>query len=404
MATIYPFIPMRPNPVFAGHLVLAKPQAESISGDCLKPGGLQPLKNLLELPARLRPETEKGQIKAYAEINARLESLLKREQLWFDLRPGIYIYEVSHNGYSQNGIWCLTDVDDYKNGHIKIHELTLADSVRRLHNYRRHTGLEGSPVLLTYQPVPEIADIIVAVKKGAPAAVFGNAEGFHKLWLITDPGLMKRLQLLFKKIPATYLADGHHRMEAAGQSYRSPGTETISTLYMAADELRVEAYHRVVMPNEPVSKESLLSELSKNFYLRESTGNHMVLPDAPHCLGMYIMGEWYHLRAKAHTYINRRDAEALDAALLQECVLNELFGIDDPKTDSRLAHAGGPKAMQEIGSIIAEHPDAVVFTLAPLTVADMVEAAEGGYVLPPKSTWVIPKVPYGLLIQKHSLV
>lgn len=399
MATIYPFSPIRPNPLFAGHLVFAKPQAESISGDFCRLGGLQPLKDLLELPARLRPETAEGQAKACTAINDTLDDLLNREQLWQEKHPGIYIYEVSHYGYSQTGIWCLTDIRDYQNGHIKRHELTLVDSIRRLTNYRAHTGLEGSPVLLTYYGEPEIDSLIAKAKKKPASAVFGNAEGFHRLWLMSDAAEISKLQTLFAGLPAVYLADGHHRLEAAATA-ATP--HPVSSLYMATDQLRIEAYHRIVLPEKEIHKECLFREVSKSFYIRESTGNAAVLPDTEHCLGMCLENEWYHLRAKASTYMDRKAAEAIDAALLQDYLLEPVFAIEDPQSDQRLLHAGGPKAMEEIKRLQLTHRDAIIFTLPALAVNGIIRAAEAGYVLPPKSTWVIPKIPYGLLIQKHT--
>ena len=152
MAQIQPFRAIRPNPFYADQLVFTTPQAESVSGDNTKTGALAPLKTLLETGARKRPETPEGQASAFQDIKNTLKDLFQKDQLWHEETPGIYVYEVVHKTYRQTGIWALTSLEDYRKGAIKIHELTFEDSVRRLTNYRRNTGLEGSPILLTYPP------------------------------------------------------------------------------------------------------------------------------------------------------------------------------------------------------------------------------------------------------------
>jgi uncharacterized protein (DUF1015 family) len=407
MATIQAFRPIRPNPFFADQLVFTKPQTESVSGDYTKAGGLKPLKTLLETGARLRPETAEGQAMAYGDITETLQRLLEKEQLWREPTPGIYIYEVMHRTYRQTGIWALTGLNDYRNDRIRIHELTFADSVRRIKNYREHTGLEGSPILLTYTPSIEINRIIAETKAGPLKIILGNQHGFHKLWKIEDQDVQQNLIRAFAQVPVAYLADGHHRIESSTQLAQEqkdkglPVYDTISSLYMATDQLRIEPYDRVVIPEKQVDKAGFFKLLNPHFYVQDSTGNQPVQPKELHRMGMCLEGEWYHLLAKAHTYENKNEADSLDAAILHEQVLTPIFGIDDPTTDSRLKCAGGEKALEEIGAILKAHPEGIAFTLCPLTVDQLLTVAGAGQVLPPKSTWIVPKVPYGLLIQQH---
>ena len=387
MATILPFKPIRPNPFYAGQLVFTKPQAESVAGE-----SIQPLKTLLEAGARLRPETPEGQALAYMDIKESLQNLLEKDYLWREEIPGIFIYEVVHKHYRQTGVWALTDVKDYNDGRIKIHELTFADSVRRLKNYRENTGLEGSPVLLTYAPTIAINRIIAETKASPEKAALGNEHGLHKIWKIKDGRAQEALIKAFAEIGTVYLADGHHRIESAALS----GFEHISSLYMATDQLRIEEYDRVVIPEHTINMTNLFGYLQKFFYLRESTGNQPVRPRQRGNFGILFEGYWYHMLTKT--------AKGMlpDAAILQELVLAPFFGIDDPKTDSRLKCAGGEKALEEISALLLAHPGAIAFTLCPLTVGELMEAAGAGLILPPKSTWIVPKVPYGLLIYQHE--
>ncbi|MFI5136466.1 MAG: DUF1015 domain-containing protein [Sphingobacteriales bacterium] len=407
MATIHPFSPIRPNPFYADQLVFTKPQAESVSGDYTKEGGLKPLKTLLETGARQRPETPEGQKLAYQDIKNILQNLEENEQLNREKGPCIFIYEIVHQTYSQTGVWALTALEDYRKGDIKIHELTFDDSVRRLKNYRANTRLEGSPILLTYHPDAIINRIIAETKVNQPGTTLGNENGLHRLWKISDQEIQQKLIEAFGRVKTVYLADGHHRIESANKlaleqkEQGKPVYDTISSLYMATDQLRIEEYNRVVIPEKTLEKAELLRQLGKDFDLRKSTAGCPVQPKEIHHIGMYLDKEWYYLLAKPHTWQNKNEVDNLDAAILQQQVLTPVFNIYDPKTDSRLKCAGGEKAMEEIETILGSQPLAIVFTICPLTINQLIRVADAGHTLPPKSTWIVPKIPYGLLIQQH---
>jgi uncharacterized protein (DUF1015 family) len=409
MAKIKAFRPIRPNPFYADQLVFTRPQAESVSGVYARSGGLKPLKTLLETGARLRPETPEGQEMAYRDIHETLQSLLEKDQLWQGKTAGIYVYEVVHQHYRQTGIWALTALEDYTNGTIRIHELTFADSVRRLKNYRGKTGLEGSPVLLTYEPQDAINAIISAAQFSQPRASLGNRQAQHRLWKIEDNSMQAELIAAFEGVQRVYLADGHHRLESAAQlagEQKKNGltaADYISSLYMATDQLRIEAYDRVVIPEKKTNIPELLALLKQDFEISESKANTPVQPHELHHMGMCLENTWYHLQAKAHTYNNKDMIAGFDAAILQEFILEPVFGIADPKTDSRLKCAGGEKALEEIAALFQTHPGAIAFTLCPLSMEELTGAADAGLILPPKSTWIVPKVPYGLLIYKHEI-
>ena len=405
MAQIQPFRAIRPNPFYADQLVFTSPQVESVAGDNAKAGTLAPLKILLETGARKRPETPEGQARAFRDIKDTLKDLLEKDQLWHEPTPGIYVYEVVHKTYRQTGIWTLTALDDYRKGVIRIHELTFADSIRRLTNYRKNTGLEGSPILLAYPPDMTINRIIAETRKNNQKTTLGNQQGLHRLWKIEDPEIQQQLIDTFAQIPAVYLADGHHRIESStilADEQRSKGLpvyDMISSLYMATDQLRIQEYNRVIIPEKVINKTELFKQLEQHFDIHPS--KQPVQPRATHDLGLYYNGKWYNLTARPHTYINKGAAAILDAAILQELVLGPVFGIDDPKIDPQLKCAGGEKAMEEIGAIMDMHPDAVAFTLCPLSVEQLIAVADAGEILPPKSTWIVPKIPYALLLHHH---
>eukprot|EP01037_Dinobryon_pediforme_P013975 gene13975-14092_t len=340
------------DPFYADQLVFTKPHAESVSGDAMRPGGLLPLKTLLESNARNRPETPK--------------------------EASMFVYEVSSPGLQQSGIWALTDLYDP----IKTHELTFHDSVRRISNYRLYTRLEGSPILLTYTPDPII-------------------ERVHKLWKIQAPEIVKQFTTAFERVNRVYLADGHHRKKSA--ELLLPLFDSISALYMSAVQLKIRQYNRVVIPDQPIDKDWIFRQLLPHFYIYESFKNGPVQPCNARKLGMFLKGNWYHLQAKPHTHKLCGGDSVPDVSILQDRVLSPVFRIDNPATDQRLKYAGGESAIAEMEGIFRAHPDAVGFTLCPMTAAQLFAAADAEVNLPPKSTWIDPKIPYGLLFFQHEL-
>lgn len=405
MASIKPFRAIRPNPQFADRLVQTTPQVQSVAGDPSDPAGLPVLKIALEIGARQRPETPEGQARAYKDIEEELELLITSGRLLPEPKPCIYVYEVVHKTYRQTGIWALTDLNDYIKGIIKTHELTFSDSVRRIKNYRQHTRLEGSPILMTYVPSVTINRIIAETIAKNDKTVLSNHEAAHMLWRIEDEQVLNELVTAFAEVKAVYLADGHHRLESssrlavAQREKGEPAFDTVGSLYMASDQLRIQEFNRVIFPSEPVNKIELLKWIYERFEIKSCKAP--VQPRDSHTMGMYVAGEWFEL--KPYVVPQHCIAASIDAAILQEQILGPLFGITDPVNDKRLKCVGGAGAMSEILAITDEYPEAIAFALCPLTCDQLIEVANAGEILPPKSTWIDPKIPYGLLLYQHQM-
>lgn len=402
MATISAFTAIRPNPALDNQLLSTAPQTESVVISGHDEGPLV-LKMALEMVARHRPETPESQAGAYREISAAMQQLVKQGILLPCWQPSIYVYEVSHGEVTQTGVWCLTDLEDYRTGQIKIHELTFGDSVRRLHNYREATGLEGSPVLLTYPPDETINQMIARAKQGKQISL-GNQFGVHRIWKIEEEAAQQEMIAAFAKIDTAYLADGHHRLGSAAslvaeqRANQKTVNGRITSLYMATDQLQISAFHRVVHPTREIDKVQLFNYLNQYFYIAEAWGNHFVLPAHQHKMGMLLEGIWYHLSVKPTAIPDEGQAAQLDAAILQEKVLAPVFGIADPKTDQRLKCLGGKGALDDVLALVQEQPTSIAFTLPPMTTEQLLAVADAGEILPPKSSWINPKVPYGLLL------
>lgn len=168
---------------------------------------------------------------------------------------------------------------------------------------------------------------------------------------------------------------------------------------MATDQLRIEEYDRVVIPSQPIEKQAFFEQLKKHFDIHPS--KKVVQPRAPHQIGLHFSGKWYELTARPHTYINKSAAANLDAYILQQTVLAPVFGIADPKTDPRLKCVGGELAIDQINAILEQQANAITFTLCPVSVEQLIAVADAGEILPPKSTWIVPKIPYALLLYHH---
>ncbi|MFB9842961.1 DUF1015 family protein [Mucilaginibacter ginsenosidivorans] len=404
MASIKPFRALRPNPLYATSLIQTSPQVQSVAGDSHYADGLPVLKIALEIGARHRPETTEGQAKAYEDIRHTLNELIKQGLLQSGDKPAMYVYEVTHKTYRQTAIWALTGLEDYTNGTIKTHELTFADSVRRIKNYRKNTRLEGSPILMTYTPSVTVNRIIAeTMAAGHNKISISNHEAAHVLWRIEDEATLKELVAAFARVKTVYLADGHHRLESAyrlaheQRENREPVFNTISALYMATDQLRIQEFDRVVFPDPAPGKEDLLNRIRERFELTRADAP--VQPRDFNRIGMYAFGEWFELTPRNIPIGNF--ASRLDASILQEQLLAPVFGIVDPVNDKRLKCIGGAGALSEIRGLINGCPDAVAFTLCPLSIDQLIHVADAGEILPPKSTWIDPKVPYGLLLYQH---
>ncbi len=302
MATIKAFRATRPNPLYATGLIQTSPQVQSVAGNSHDEDSMPVLKIALEIGARHRPETPEWQARAYEDIRHTLQDLLKKGLLQPEEKPGMYVYEVVHKTYRQTGIWAHTNIADYTNGTIKTHELTFADSVRRIKNYRRNARLEGSPVLFTYQPHIAVNRIIAETIQRNNKTSLSNHEATHMLWKIDNEAVLDELIAAFAQIETIYLADGHHRLESAAKlasEQRNDGEQvfdSISSLYMAADQLRIAEFDRVVMPSTTMNRTELLTKIGEQFEVLKS--ENPIKPQELHCIGMYADDEWFELKPR----------------------------------------------------------------------------------------------------------
>lgn len=324
----------------------------------------------------------------------------------------LYIYSQTMNGRTQYGIVGCAAVDDYLNDVIKKHELTRPDKEEDRKNHVRIGNMNAEPVFFAYPNVPALDAIVNEVVKGNPEYDIVTSDGIgHTFWVISDTRVISQITGLFSKIPATYVADGHHRTAAAalvGKERREKnpnhtGSEEYNfflAVHFPDNQLHIMDYNRVIKDLNGMSKELLLEKLAESFTIAEK-GNAEFRPSKLHEFSMYIDGNWYALTARPGTYDDNDPIGVLDVTILSKKVLEPLFNIVDLRKDKRIDFVGGLRGLGELKKRVDSGNMQVAFALYPVTMKQLIDIADSGQIMPPKTTWFEPKLRSGLVI--HSL-
>lgn len=348
----------------------------------------------------------------YKKINENFDDFLDKGILQKDEKEAIYVYRVSHYGFTQTGFWTLTAIDDYLNNTVKKHELTRADREQYLVDYLQHTGMDANPVLITYPLDAILADILANIVKTDSLLHFKLDTAQHSIWKITDEVLLKRIINRFAELSATYIADGHHRAAAASSygierrkyNLKHRGNEEynfFSSVYMDADQLRVFEFHRLVKDLGKLKISQFLEKISENFTCTLLPSNANFSPSKPRYFGLYIAGNWYELVSKK-VLDSENPVDNLDVSIVQNDILDSILQISDSTTDTRLSFAGGLTPIEDLVKKVDDGVCDVLFTLYPTSIEELFRVADAGEVMPPKSTWFEPKFPSGLLVHQVS--
>ncbi len=339
-----------------------------------------------------------------------------KENGWLvqDIEPRFYIYAQTMEGCTQYGIVANASCEDYYDGIIKKHELTRPDKEDDRMVLTRYLNANIEPVFFSYKAVPEIDEIVEnIVKNEAPEYDFVAEDGFgHHFWPVVDKNTNVRLEELFStKVPFTYVADGHHRTAAAAriglekkeQNPNHTGEEEYNyfmAVHFPDDQLKIIDYNRLVKDLNGLTSSAFLSKLS-DFFELENKGEDIYTPSCLHEFAMYLDGEWYKLTAKEGTYNNNDPIGVLDVTILSEHVLKGLLGIEDLRTTKRVEFVGGIRGLEELKFRVDAEGMKVAFALYPVSMKQLIDIADTGNIMPPKTTWFEPKLRSGLVI--HSL-
>lgn len=327
-----------------------------------------------------------------------------------DEKPCYYIYTITMNGRSQTGLVCCSSLKDYDEGKIKKHEFTrpnrVQDRVDNILSTQAHTGV----VFLAYKAIDDIETMIQNWVAQHPALYDFIAEDGvgHQFWVLDDDATIEKLTDLYNnKVPATYIADGHHRSHAAWNvaaqingSSTSDEHQYYLTCIFPDTQVCIMDYNRVAKDLNGLNAASFLEALATKFYIVQK--DNAQKPSAMHSFGMYLDGQWYLLQAKDGSFDASNKIDVLDVSILQNNVLAPILGIIDPRVDERVDFIGGIRGLDYLQEIVDSGEFAVAFTCYPVSMQQLFEVADTGKVMPPKSTWFEPKIRDGLVLHLIS--
>ncbi|MDT8394046.1 MAG: DUF1015 family protein [Bacteroidales bacterium] len=327
-----------------------------------------------------------------------------------DEQDHLYIYAQTMNGKTQYGIVGCAAVEDYMNGIIKKHELTRPDKEEDRMKHVRINSANMEPVFFSYPALKEIDDIISQFVSQHDAEYdFVADDGIgHQFWVIRDTMINNRIISLFGKIPATYVADGHHRTAAAAlvgneRKNANPnhtGNEEYNfflAVHFPDNQLTIIDYNRVVKDLNGLSNEEFLAKLSQFFSVIDK-GSELYKPSRLHEFSMYLNGKWYALQAREGTYDDTDPIGVLDVTILSKHVLDGILGIKDLRRDKRIDFVGGIRGLGELEKRVDSGEMKVAFALYPVSMKQLIDIADTGNIMPPKTTWFEPKLRSGLVV------
>ncbi|MGE5628928.1 MAG: DUF1015 domain-containing protein [Solirubrobacterales bacterium] len=356
--------------------------------------------------------TESGKRILNKKSQEKLNSMLESEILVKDEEPMLFVYKQIIGERELTGIVACTSVDDYVNSYIKKHEFTRSEKEKDISYHIDCCNANTGTIYLIYKWEEKIQNIIDETMKNTPEYEFTTEDGIiHLVWPIAEENRIEELVKLFEKVDNFYIADGHHRTAAAARvcaekrknNPNYTGEEEynffLSVLFPDKD-LSVIDYNRVVTDLNGYTNEEFLNKVSENFIIEKVESKEPFKPAEAHTIGMYLDGAWYKLIAKACSYDNSHPVKCLDVAVLQDFLLDPVLGIKDPRTDKRIDFVAGILGLEELERRVNTDMK-VAFSLFPCSIKELMDVADIGEVMPPKSTWFEPKLRSGLFI--HSL-
>jgi len=349
----------------------------------------------------------------YNKAKENFDLFRKNGWLTMDGKENLYIYAQTMNGKTQYGIVGCAGVADYMNGIIRKHELTRKDKEEDRMKHVRITNANMEPVFFTYPAVNEIDDIVSAiVRENQPQYDFVAPDGVgHHFWVVEDDATIKKLVDLFSKVRYTYVADGHHRTAAAAlvgneKMQNNPnhtGNEEYNfflAVHFPDNQLTIIDYNRVARDLNGLTNDEFINKLSDVFTIEEK-GSSIYRPASLHNFSMYIDGKWYSLTAKQGNYNDSDPIGVLDVTILSTLVLDKILDIKDLRTSNRIDFVGGIRGLGELKKRVDSGEMKVAFALYPVSMKQLIDIADSGNIMPPKTTWFEPKLRSGLVV--HSL-
>ena len=410
---IKPFAGVRPPKDLAAE-VASRPYDVLNSVEAKAEAGEKSLLHIIKPEIDFDPIADEHSQAVYDKAVENFKLWQNRGWLVQDDKEMYYIYAQTMDGRTQYGLVAAANVDDYMTGKIKKHELTRKDKEedRMIHVRIQDANIE--PVFFAYPDVEEMNSIVEnIVKTQEPEYDFVAPDGFgHTFWAIRDDAINARITEIFANIPALYVADGHHRTAAAalvGAEKRASnpnhtGNEEYNfflAVIFPESQLKIIDYNRVVKDLNGLTPSEFLEKLSESFDIVEK-GSEIYKPNALHNFGMYLDGKWYSLTAKSGTYNDNDPIGVLDVTVLSNLVFDQILNLGDLRTSKRIDFVGGIRGLGELQKRVDSGEMVAAFALYPVTMRQIIDIADSGNIMPPKTTWFEPKLRSGLVIHKLS--
>ena len=410
MAIVRPFVCVRPEAGKADKVAALpydvynrKEACEAVKGNPLS------FLNIDRAETQFPDDVDTYDDRVYVKAREILDRQIEEGVYVTDGEEDYYLYELTMDGRSQTGVVACCSIDDYVGGVIKKHENTREDKeidrIRHVDTTNAHTG----PIFLAYRQDEAVKEIVAQVKSGQPIYDFVSDDGIgHRVWVIGDRAMVRAVQDAFGRIPATYIADGHHRAASAvkvglkrreenpGYTGEEPFNYFLSVLF-PDEELMILPYNRVVKDLNGMDREGFLKAAAQRFCIEE-LGTEAFSPEEKGTFGMFLEGKWYCLKARPE-YMSNDPVDGLDVSILQDHLLEPVLGIGDPRTDKRVDFIGGIRGLKELERRCHEDMK-VAFSMYPTSIRELLEVADAGRLMPPKSPWFEPKLRSGLFIHR----
>lgn len=362
----------------------------------------------------LDPAIDLYDTRVYEKARDNLNRMIAEGVFVQEETPCLYIYKQVMDGRAQVGIVGCTAVDDYQNNIIRKHELTRADKEQDRINHVDYCDANTGPIFLAYRAQENISAVVSAVMaEKAPVYDFVSEDGIgHTVWVIDCQETIDALCNAFAQVENLYIADGHHRSASAvrvGKMRREAkpeydGSEEFNyflSVIFPDDQLRIMDYNRIVKDLNGNTKEQFLEKVQQQFVVTPYAGG-VLKPEKKHTFGMYLDGQWWLLEAKDGSFDAADPVAQLDVSILQNNLLHPILGIGDPRTDKRIDFVGGIRGLNALSDRVDNGSMAVAFSMYPTTMEDLMDIADAGAIMPPKSTWFEPKLRSGIFVHKLS--
>ena len=413
MATIRPFKGIRPPKEFVEKVesrpydVLSSEEARAEAGD-----NEMSLYHIIKPEIDFEPGTSEYDPRVYEQAASNFRKFQEKGWLKQDTQDCYYIYAQTMNGKTQYGLVVGAFVNDYLNGVIKKHELTRKDKEEDRMKHVRVCDANIEPVFFAYPDNSVLDSLIKKYVASTPEYDFiAPVDGFeHQFWIISDAADIETITREFAKMPALYIADGHHRSAAAAlvgaeKAKANPnhrGDEEYN-YFMAvcfqASQLTILDYNRVVKDLNGLTEEEFLEKLATNFIV-EKKGTEIYHPEALHNFSLYLGGTWYSLTAKKGVYDDSDPIGVRDVDISSRLILDEILNIKDLRTDKRIDFVGGIRGLEELKARVDSGEMKMALALYPVSMKQIMDIADSGKIMPPKATWFEPKLRSGLVIHK----